>query len=196
MTTTTTGITRRWSAPIAAALIVAAALLWHHLPVPTQVYAPFDVHGNVGSPVRGRTLTVIASKVQVAPKAKFTLTRYATQTATATGRWVVIDATISATAASVTAAAQLLVGGNSYQPSSRAEMSSPTGWVDPGIPQRVSWVFDVANELIEPSPATPLQLRVWSGDERLNSRLVIDLDRPAPERVGVATVKLREVGPA
>jgi hypothetical protein len=196
MTCLPTLFARRWSVALTAALVVAAALLWHHLPVPTRVYAPFDVRGSVGSPVRGRALIVIVNKVQLAPRAKLTVSRFATRTVSATGRWVVVDATVSATETSVVPSARLVVGDNRYQPSSRADTSGPTGWVDPGIPQRVSWVFDIANELIEPSPASPLQLRVWTGDERLDSRLVIDLDRPAPQHVDVATVKMREVGPA
>lgn len=195
MKPTRIGIARRLVAPAAALFIVAAAVLWHHLPVPTDVYAPFDVRGGLGSPVRGRALAVTATGVRLSPTAKITVGPFVTQTVTATGLWVVVDAAVSATQASMIPSAELLVGANSYQPSTRADASSLNVPVDPGIPQRGSWVFDVAPELLEPL-ATPLQLRVWTGDGRLDSRVVIDLGRKPPTRVDVVRVKPREVGPA
>jgi hypothetical protein len=181
---------------MAALLAVAAAVLWHHLPVPTQVYAPFDVQADMGNPVSGRALAVTASRVRVGPKAKFVVDRYLSTTITATGVWVVVDAAVSATYASMTPSAELLVGANSYQPSTRIEAATAglTAPVEPGIPQRGSWAFDVATEFIEPSLTTPFQLRVWTGDGRLDSRLAINLR--APEHVNVVTVEPPEASAA
>ena len=198
MNSTRIGLARRLAAPTAVVLAVAAAVLWHHLPVPTQIYAPFDVQGSAGSPVHGRAMAVTASRVRVAPKAKFVMGPYLTTTIKATGLWVVVDAAVSATHASMTPSAELLVGVNSYRPSTRIEAvtASLTVPVQPGIPESGGWAFDVANELVEPSVTTPFQLRVWTDDGRLDSRLVINLDRPAPQHVDVVTVQPPKAGAA
>jgi hypothetical protein len=189
--------TRRAALPITAVLVIAAALLWHHLPVPTQIYAPFDVHGSLGGPVRGHSLAVTATRVRVAPKAKFVLSQYSSQTVSPIGRWLVVDATVSAIDASKLPMADLVLGGNTYQPSPRSPARGFSVRVDPGLPQHGYWAFDVAPELIQPSLTKPLQLRVWSnGDERLNSRVVIDLDNRPLERDDVVTVRPYEIGPA
>ena len=92
--------------------------------------------------------------------------------------------------------ADLVLGGNTYQPSVRVPARGIGVRVDPGLPQHGYWVFDVAPELIQPSIRKPLQLRVWSnGEERLNSRVVIDLDNWPLERDDIVTVKPYEIGP-
>jgi hypothetical protein len=197
MTEVRAGAARRAVLPLTAVLITAAALLWHHLPVPTQIYAPFDVNGSLGSPVRGHSLAVTATRVRVAPKGKFALSQYTSQTISPIGRWLVVDATVSAIEASKLPMADLVLGGNTYQPSVRVPARGIGTRVDPGLPQHGYWVFDVAPELIQPSISKPLQLRVWSnGEERLNSRVVIDLDNRPLERDDVVTVKPYEIGPA
>jgi hypothetical protein len=196
MFSTRTGLARRLSAPAVAVLIATAAVLWHHLPVPTQIYAPFDVHGGLGSPVHSRAMTVTATSVRVARIAKMKHRTFRGDISTAAGLWVVVDVTVSSTRTTMTPQAQLLVGVNTYLPAPFGDVNTPTVPIDPGIPQHGSWTFDVANKLIEPSTSKPLQLQVWTGDERLNSRLVIDLDRREPEHVHVVTVQPREVGPA
>jgi hypothetical protein len=189
--------TRRAALPITAVLITAAALWWHHLPVPTQIYAPFDAHGSLGSPVRGHSLAVTATRVRVAPTGRFALSQYTSQTISPIGRWLVVDATVSAIEASKLPMADLVLGGNTYQPSVRIPARGFGIRVDPGLPQHGYWVFDVAPELVQPSLTTPLQLRMWSnGEERLNSRVVIDLDNRPMERDDVVTVKPYEIGPA
>jgi hypothetical protein len=192
-----TGIARRVAAPVFAVLVAAGALLWHHLPVPTQIFAPFDVRGSLGSPVRGHSLTVTATGVRVAPNGKFALSEYSTRTVSAIGTWLVVDATVSANEASKLPMADLVVGGNTYQVSLRSPARGFGIHVDPGLPQHGYWAFEVAPELLQPSITRPLQLRVWSnGDERLNSRLVIDLDNQLLQRAEVIRVKPFDVGPA
>lgn len=189
-------IARRATLPLIATLIAASAMLWHHLPVPTQIYAPFDVHGSAGNPVHGTSLAVTATRVQIAPKGKFYMSQRFSNTLLAGGTWLVVDATVSALTSTTLPTADLVVGGNTYLPSSQ----TPPGYggqVDPGLPQHGHWVFDVAPELLQPSIAKPLQLRVWSGGEtRLNSRLVINLDTMRLERADAVTVKPYEIGPA
>ena len=190
------GMARRARLPITAILVAAAALLWHHLPVPTRIYAPFDVHGALGNPVRGHSLAVTVTGVRVAPKGKFAMGKFTSSTKSAAGTWMIVDATMSALSSSEFSSADLMLGGNTYQLS----LSAPPGFgvrVDPGLPQHGHWAFDVAPELLQPSTAKPLQLRVWSGgEERLNSRIVINLDTRPLERADVVTVKSYEVGPA
>jgi hypothetical protein len=190
------GIGRRAVLPITAVLITAAAFLWHHLPVPTQVYAPFDVHGCAGSPVRGHSLAANVTRVRVAPKAKFALSQFTSVRASAIGLWLLVDATISAIESSTLPTADLVVGGNTYQPSLRNPARGFGIRVDPGLPQHGYWAFDVAPELLQPSITKPLQLRVGSdGEERLNSRLVIDLGNQPLERADVVAVSPYQVGP-
>jgi hypothetical protein len=190
-------IGRRMTLPLTAVLITAAALLWHHLPVPTQIHAPFDVNGSWGGPVHGRALDVTVTRVQLAPKGKFALSKFTSSTVSAIGMWLVVDATVSAVESSNLPVADLMLHGNTYQPSTRIPAPGFGVRVDPGIPQHGYWVFDVAPQLIQPSVAKPLQLRVWSGGEnRLDSRVVISLDSRAPERADVVAVKPCEVGPA
>ena len=37
--------------------VAAAAVVWHNLPTPTDLYGPFDVHGAAGAPAVGRAVT-------------------------------------------------------------------------------------------------------------------------------------------
>lgn len=190
------GVARRAALPLVAVLIAASAVLWHHLPVPTQIYAPFDVRGSGDNPVHSTSLAVTATRVQVAPKGKFYMSQRFSNTLLAAGTWLVVDATVSTLTSTTRPTADLVVGGNTYLPSSQTPPGF-AGQVDPGLPQHGHWVFDVAPELLQPSIAKPLQLRVWTGGEtRLNSRLVIDLDTKPLERADAITVKPYEIGPA
>jgi hypothetical protein len=174
----------------AALIIAAAAVLWHHLPANTQISAPFDVHGRIGTPVTGRTLAVTVGAVQLAPAAELGSGRFREPAVPAAGRWVVVNAAVSALLTSVRPTAELQVGHNTYAPS----IYSLGGLVDPGINQRGSWGFDVAAELVDPDVARPFQLRVWTGDGRLDTRLVIDLESRAPTRLDVITVNPPKAG--
>ena len=195
MSDTRARLARRAALPVTVVLITAAAMLWHHLPVPTQIYAPFDVHGSLGSQARGRSLAVTATGVRIAPKGKFSLGPHFSSTMSAAGVWVVVDATLSSIESSTHPMADLVLGANTYEVSLRPAPGYGVR-VDPGLPQHGYWAFDVAPELIEPSVARPFQLRVWpGGDERLNSRVVIDLDARPPARVDVVTVRPYVIGP-
>lgn len=161
---------------IAAPILVAAALLWHHLPDSLDVYGPFDVHGGFGTEAAGRALAVTVDDVQLTSQV-FGATRLSSGPAVAAaGRWVVVSATVSATRQSVLPSVALRVGPNTYRPSDRFVAYTLSQRVDPGISQHGTWVFDVPPALFDPPGADPLALVVWPGlDERLDDRLVINL---------------------
>ena len=62
------------------------------------------------------------------------------------------------------------------------------GRLQPGIAHLRAWVFDVAPEIL--GTVTSMTFRVWAGDPRLDSRLVIDipLENPEVRRSSVVTV--------
>ena len=164
------------SALAAVPILVAAALLWHHLPDSTDVYGPFDVPGRFGAETSGRALVVTVDNVQLAPMVQPSTRWSNPPPVSAAGRWVVVRASVSATRQSVLPNAELRVGPNTYRPSDRFPSYTLSGRADPGITQRGSWVFDVPPELFDPPGADPFELRVWAGiDDRLDNRLVINL---------------------
>ncbi|KWX68202.1 hypothetical protein [Mycobacterium sp. NAZ190054] len=157
------------------AVVTAAAVVWHNLPTPTDLYGTFDVHGRVGEPVRGRAVTATVTSVRVAPQVN---------SAQAAGSWVVVDTTLEATGSTELPHADLLVGPNTYVPTDRFFGKTLGAEIAPGISQRGSWVFDVASPLVAAGAADPVTLRVWVGSGMLDSRLVIELDADRFARTG------------
>ncbi|TRW83365.1 hypothetical protein FK535_11995 [Mycolicibacterium sp. 018/SC-01/001] len=158
------------SAICVAVLVAAAALVWHHLPTPTDLYGPFDVHGSAGEPVRGRAVTATVTSVRVAPTVN---------SVPAAGRWVVIDATLQGRGGTDVPHADLLVGPNTYIPTDRFLVRTLGRSLAPGIEQRGSWVFDVAPALVDGPDTEDLVLRVWVGSDLLDSRLAIAIPAEA-----------------
>lgn len=66
-------------------VLAATAVLWHNLPTPTAVYAPFDVHGSMGAPVMGRGVSATVTRVCIADRLSDALGRDRSSV-TATGR--------------------------------------------------------------------------------------------------------------
>lgn len=184
------GLTTLWALPI----LVAAALLWQHLPDSTDVYGPFDVHGRFGATASGRALTVTVDDVQLTPQVQGVARWSMPPPVTAAGRWVVVRATLSATLQTVLPNVALRVGPNTYRPSDRFPGYTFGARVDPGITQHGSWVFDVPAALFDPPGADPFELRVWPGlDERLDDRLVINLRGHLEAGSAAVTVSAPEV---
>jgi hypothetical protein len=159
-------------APLTAVIaIVLAALIWHHLPENTEIYAPFDVRGNIGAPAHGRTLTTTVTGLQITPLVKPDRGR----SVQAIGVWVLVDATVTATQSSGLPRAELLVGPNTYAPSDRLLPGATLGGqLDPAIAEQGAWVFDVPPMLLD--TVGSVVLRTWLGlDPRLDSQLVIDI---------------------
>lgn len=147
-------------------VVAAAAVVWHDLPTPTDLYGPFDVHAQAGEPARGRAITATVTAVRIAPQVN---------SVPAAGQWVVVDTTMEAVRSTELPHAELAVGPNTYVPTERFFMQTVGTTISPGITQRGSWVFDVASPLVEPGAGEPLTLRVWVGTQFLGSRLVIEI---------------------
>lgn len=183
-------LTALWAAPI----LVAAALLWQHLPDSTDVYGPFDVPGRFGAAASGRALTVTVDDVRLAPQIQVSARWSMPPPVTAAGRWVVVRATLSATQQTTLPSARLRVGPNTYRPSDRFPGYTLGDRVEPGITQHGSWVFEVPPGLFDPPGADPFELLVWPGlDERLDDRLVINLRGHLEDGPATVTVFAPEV---
>lgn len=164
---------RSAAAPLTAVIAIAvAALLWHHLPVNTDVYAPFDVRTAAGTPAVGRAMTATVTGLQITPRV--TPQPYGPPV-NAIGVWVVVDATAAATRSSGLPRAELLVGPNTYAPTDRLLPGTTLGGrLDPDIVERGAWVFDVPAGLLD--TVGSVVLRTWLGfDPRLDSRLVVNV---------------------
>jgi hypothetical protein len=196
-------VTRHWftlrntSRALATVVVIAAAAaVWHFLPVQTQVQGPFDVHGSFGETVTGRGIKATVHGVRVAQDVtSLSLGRSGAPIAAA-GRWVVVDATIEPVRDYALPKAELLVDGNTYDPSERflLENLGSGGWMGPGIPSHGAWAFDVAADLLDDDARAPLVLRVWVGDGRLDSRLVIAIDRHDVSRQDVVALTRPRLG--
>lgn len=166
---------------LVVAVVAAAALVWHHLPTPTDLYGPFDVRGQADETVRGRALIGTVTSVRIAPEVN---------SIPAAGTWVVVDTTVEATGATELPHAELTVGPNTYVPSDRFFGDTLGAEVAPGITQRGSWVFDVAAPLVAVDARETLTLRLWAGSAMLDSRLVIDVPPGDPCIARTAEVDL------
>jgi hypothetical protein len=152
-------------------VVAAAALVWHRLPTPTDLYGPFDVRGAAGDVVRGRPLTVTVTSVRIASQVN---------SVEAAGGWVVVDATVAANSSTELPHADLMIGPNTYVPSDRFFGKTLGAEIAPGIPQRGAWVFDVAAPLVADDASETIVLRVGAGSDLLDSRLVIDIPADDP----------------
>lgn len=185
---------RRKAAMIAAPILVAAALLWQHLPDSLDIYGPFDVHGDFGTATTGRALAVTVDDVALASEVFGAARLSAGPAVGAAGRWVVVSATVSATRESVLPSVALRVGANTYRPSDRFYAYTLGERVEPGISQHGTWVFDVPPALFDPPGADPFALVVWPGlDERLDDRLVINLRGHLQSRTATVALTAPEV---
>jgi hypothetical protein len=148
-------------------IIAASAVVWHSLPTPTDVLGPFDVRGEAGgAPVVGRGVSATVTSVHITKEA---------DSIKPAGVWVVVSAALEGTRSTELPHSDLLVGPNIYTPSDVFFTKTFTGEISPGIIQHGSWVFDVAPALVAPGSPESMTLRVWVGDGRLDSRLVIDI---------------------
>ncbi len=163
-------------------VVAAAAVVWQNLPTPTDIYGPFDVYADGGTPAAGRGVTATVTAVRIAPQVN---------SVKAAGQWVVVDTTLEATRSTELPRSELIVGPNTYTPSDRFFGKTLGAEIAPGITQRGAWVFDVASDLVAPGASEPLTLHVWLGlDQQLDSRLVIRMPVDDSRVSRVQTVKI------
>jgi hypothetical protein len=157
-------------AVVTAAAVAAAAVVWHNLPVNSQIYAPFDVTADAGTPATGRNISATVLGTQITASVRPENGRPAQLDAA--GVWVVVNATVTAVQHPGLLRVQLQVGPNTYAPTDRLPPSvTPGGTMQPAIEYRGNWVFDVAPEVLD--SVDTVRMRLWLGDERLDSRLVV-----------------------
>lgn len=174
---------RALSVLLTIVVIAAGSWMWHQLPDLMEVEGPFDVTGDAGEQVNGRDLDLTVTGARTASSVRVARR----PVVPAVGTWVVVDARIAARTSFAQPRAELLVGPNTYAPSDRFTLTGLGRELVPGIGQRGSWIFDVAPDLLE--RRAPLTLRVWAGDGRLDSRLVVSIPEPdGPPADGPLTV--------
>jgi hypothetical protein len=155
-----------------AAVMAVAAAMWHHLPTPDDVYAPFDIDAGMGEQATGRAIAVEVTGARIAPRIR--MERLRAPTLDALGMWVAIDSEAMTTLADEVLRVDLVAGPNTYGPTERIGVMPLRGSLTPGIVTRSSWVFDVPAELVAPGEQH-ISLRVWVRDGRMDSRLVMDI---------------------
>lgn len=162
-------------------VVAAAALVWHNLPTPTDVYGPFDVHADPGTPAMGRGVNATVTGVRIAQKVN---------SVQAAGQWAVVETALHGTRTTELPHAELVVGPNTYNPSDLFFPKTLGTEISPQFTQRGAWVFDVASALLAPGADQPMTLRVWVGDGRLDSRLVIRMTTDDPHVIRTDAVDL------
>lgn len=182
-------MTRRTALPVVAtvAAVAAAAVVWHNLPVNTQIYAPFDVSAAAGTSAAGRNITATVHGAQITPAVRPENGRPAQLDAA--GVWVVVNATVATIDEPGALQTELQVGPNTYRPTDRLPpTATPGGTMQPAIEYRTNWVFDVAPEVLDSVDA--VQMRLWLGDPRLDSRLMMEIPLSGPQVSRLEVVRL------
>ncbi|MGK2869121.1 MAG: hypothetical protein ACSLFA_21205 [Mycobacterium sp.] len=172
MTAVRQRVRRALPALTTAVVIAAAAFLWHNLPTPNDVYAPIDVHAVPGAQASGRDITATVDGVRIAPQVQKVLAPG--RPLDAVGMWVAVDAQVMTTLTTQVPTVELVIGPDHYVPTERLLAGQLNVALTPGIAQRGSWIFDVPADLTAAGPRE-MTLRIWVGDGRLDSRLVIPL---------------------
>jgi hypothetical protein len=177
-----------FSAVATVVAIALATLVWLHLPANTTIYAPFDVHASMAGRAVGQNLSATVTHAAITPTVTAKQSR---KSYPAAGVWVVTLTTLEAARESVLPRADLLVGPNTYLPTT--VLLPGVNLVQPGITQQRMWAFDVPPDLLKSVPS--VVVRVWGGDGRLDTRLVFDIpldsaDVDRPESVVVPPSEL------
>lgn len=155
-----------------AVVIAAGAALWQYLPTPDDVYGPFDVTAGMAQQAAGRAIQAEVTGVRTGSRIRKIQTTPVL--AEAVGIWVVIDGEAMTTRTVEVPNVELSIGSDIYVPTDRLGFLPLVGALNPGITVRSSWIFDVPAALVGPG-APPMSLRIWVGDGRMDSRLVIEI---------------------
>ncbi|AQA05161.1 hypothetical protein BVC93_25240 [Mycobacterium sp. MS1601] len=170
-----------------AVVIAAAAFLWHNLPRNSQIYAPFDVTTDAGTPATGRNVTATVLGTQITRVVEPESGR--PSRLEAAGVWVVVNAEVAALDEPGRLWVQLEVGPDTYTSTDRLPpTATPGGTMQPSMNYRADWVFDVAPDML--ARVDDVRLRVWLDDGRLDSRLVIRIPLEGPGVSNLDRVRL------
>jgi hypothetical protein len=165
---------------VTVAVIAAAAVVWHDLPANTEIYAPFDVAAEAGAAATGRNITATVTGAEIASEIHPENSRPARLDAS--GVWVVVSGEVTAIQEPGLMRAQLVVGLDTYAQTDRLLPSARLGGLmQPDIVHRGAWIFDVAPESL--AAVDSVTLRVWLGDERLDSLLSVTIPTGEVDRV-------------
>lgn len=201
----TFSISRVRSTPVRVLLLIvstclilgASVFVWHRLPTAPEIQGAFDVHGTAGTTVSGRLFSISVTKVAVAPVVKHTGYLPKQRNITSLGQWVVVKATVTSLVDAPLANAMLEIGGNTYYPDDRMDLSTLSGApLSPLIPQTGVYVFEVGTEDVNRASSANLYVFSAAGQYKWDSRLVVSipLDPEHAPRAAVIALPKTMVG--
>lgn len=157
---------------IAVGLLAAAFLIRLTQPSDEDVEKPFVTAVVFDQQVEGRDLTFTAHDAFLSDR--LTTSDWVGETE---GVWLVIDATIGSKLGIATPYATLTVGGVQYTSSDRPDDAALGASLDPGLPQRASFVFELPLSAIEGQDAAQARVRFATAFQvRLDSAIDMRLD--------------------
>ena len=147
------------------------------------------MHADVGQQGTGRGITASVTGVRIGPKVH--KVSPPARTVESVGTWVVVDAVVAATRDFELPHTELIVGPNTYVALDRFWPAALGAELEPDIAQRGSWAFEVPANLVAAGAVRSISMRLWLGDVRLDSRLVIriPLDDQRVHRDEVVTLE-------
>jgi hypothetical protein len=175
---------------LAAAMLIAASLMWQLLPTKMQSWAPIQVHGTVGEKVTGRDLAVTVLDTFLTREVTFA-GDHGPNRLTSQGVWLVIVLSYEALWKPEVPFFELQADGRTFSRSlsgqsgaEQPEMPStgPVAFELPGVPDRVALL--IANQLAVDIGGTMVA--------PLDSQIVIPL--PLVGRTPEASLNLDELG--
>ncbi|WP_152631051.1 hypothetical protein [Agreia bicolorata] len=173
-------VTRRgaMSALTVVAALVATVVVYGITPHGDDINAPFNVRGNIGDVLTGRTLTGSVTSVRLASSIDATAAD-SDWTGETTGTWVVVEADIAARfEPSSLYRPTLTIGDTTYYATERLSLVTlDDGSVRPGISSAGVILFEVANDQLQSADAAKAEIGINSSFQSiLDSRLVTEVD--------------------
>ncbi|KJC65634.1 hypothetical protein TZ00_02175 [Agreia bicolorata] len=166
------------SALTVVAALVATVVVYGITPHGDDINAPFNVRGNIGDVLTGRTLTGSVTSVRLASSIDATAAD-SDWTGETTGTWVVVEADIAARfEPSSLYRPTLTIGDTTYYATERLSLVTlDDGSVRPGISSAGVILFEVANDQLQSADAAKAEIGINSSFQSiLDSRLVTEVD--------------------
>ena len=169
-------MTRRPALVIGAVALLALAFLVRLTqPSDEDVEKPFVTAVTLEQPAEGRDLTLTAHDAVLSDR--LTTSDWVGET---DGVWLVIDATIGSKLGIATPEAPLTIDGVQYTASDRPDDAALGGSLDPGLPQRGAFVFELPLSAVDGPGAAAAQVRFATAFRvRLDSAIDLSLDLTA-----------------